>query len=47
MGPKAFKMHNAITSYVNNESKEMMRSRAAKAYTQYQIYSEKSIKNLL
>ncbi|MDR3236277.1 MAG: hypothetical protein LBT48_06065 [Prevotellaceae bacterium] len=47
MCPEAYTLHDAITGYVNNESNELICTRAAKAYSTYQKCSEKAAKNLL
>lgn len=47
MCPEAYTIHDAISGYVNNESNEKIRSRAALAYSKYQKCSEKAARNLL
>jgi hypothetical protein len=47
MCPEAYTLHDAIMGYVNNESNELIRTRAAKAYSTYQKCSEKAARNLL
>jgi hypothetical protein len=47
MGPEAYTIHDAITGYVNNESDENIRTRAALAYSKFTKCSEKSARNLL
>lgn len=47
MAPEAYVLHDALTGYVNNENGEAIRTRAAKAYNQYQKCGEKAARNLL
>lgn len=47
MCPEAYTTHDAITGYLNNESNEQIRSRAASAYSKYQKCSNKAARNLL
>ncbi len=47
MAPEAYTVHDAIAAYVNNESRESVRTKAALAYARYQKCSEKAAKNLL
>ncbi len=47
MCPEAYTLHDALTGYVNNESNEAIRSRAARAYSDYQKCSEKAARGLL
>lgn len=47
MGPEAYTVHDAITGYVNNESNEEIRTRAALAYSKYTKCSFKAARNLL
>jgi hypothetical protein len=47
MAPEAYTVHDAISGYVNKESDESMRTRAAMAYSKYQKCSEKAARNLL
>ncbi|WP_028978341.1 hypothetical protein [Sporocytophaga myxococcoides] len=47
MCPEAYTIHDAITGYLNNESNEKIRTRAALAYSKYQKCSEKAARNLL
>lgn len=47
MAPEAYTIHDAITGYVNNETNENIRSRAALVYSKYQKCSEKAARNLL
>lgn len=47
MCPEAYTIHDAIIGYVNNETDEAIRTRAALAYSKYQKCSEKAAKNLL
>lgn len=47
MCPEAYTIHDAITGYVNNETNEMIRTRAVLAYSKYQQCSEKAARNLL
>lgn len=47
MCPEAYTIHDAISSFVKNESDESIRLKAAVAYSKYQKCSLKSAKNLL
>lgn len=47
MGPEAYTIHDAITGYVNNESHEEIRTRAALAYSKYTKCSFNAARNLL
>ncbi len=47
MCPEAYTIHDAIIGYVNKETNELMRTRAAKAYSHYLKCSEKAARNLL
>jgi len=47
MAPEAYTIHDAISAYVNGESNEAIRLRAAQAYSKYQKCSLKAAKNLL
>lgn len=47
MAPEAYTIHDAITGYLNKETNESIRERAAKAYSKYQKCSERAAKNLL
>lgn len=47
MAPEAYILHDALTGYLNNESGEQIRTRAALAYSKYQKCSEKAARNLL
>lgn len=47
MCPEAYTVHDAITGYVNNETNEQIRTRAAKAYNKHQKCGEKAARNLL
>ncbi|SIS42621.1 hypothetical protein SAMN05421768_10799 [Chryseobacterium joostei] len=47
MAPEAYILHDALAGYVNNESGEQIRSKAALAYSKYQKCSEKAARNLL
>ncbi|KQT17699.1 hypothetical protein ASG31_09520 [Chryseobacterium sp. Leaf404] len=47
MSPEAYTLHDAISGYLNSESNEQIRSRAAKAYSKYQKCSDKAARNLL
>lgn len=47
MAPEAYTIHDALTGYLNKESNEQIRLRAAKAYSKYQKCSLKAAKNLL
>lgn len=47
MCPEAYTVHDAISSYINNETNEQIRTRAASAYSKYQKCSLKAAKNLL
>lgn len=47
MSAEAYTMHDAITGYVNDESNEKIRTRAALSYSKYQKCSEKAARNLL
>lgn len=47
MCPEAYTIHDAITGYLNNETNEQVRTRAALAYSKYQKCSEKAARNLL
>ena len=47
MGPEAYTVHDAITGYVNDESHDQIRTRAALAYSKYTKCSFNAAKNLL
>lgn len=47
MGPEAYTIHDAITGYVNNESNDEIRTRAALAYSKYTKCSFNAARNLL
>ncbi len=47
MCPEAYTIHDAIAGYMNNETNEQIRRRAASAYAKYQKCSEKAARNLL
>lgn len=47
MAPEAYTLHDALTGYVNNESNENIRLRAAQAYSKYQKCSLNAAKKLL
>ncbi|GHT17618.1 hypothetical protein FACS189429_2080 [Bacteroidia bacterium] len=47
MCPEAYTIHDAIVGYINGESNENIRNRAALAYSTYQKCSEKAARNLL
>lgn len=47
MAPEAYTLHDALTGYVNNETNESVRTKAALAYSKYQKCSEKAARNLL
>ncbi len=47
MCPEAYTIHDAILGYMNDESNEEIRKRAAAAYSKYQKCSEKAARNLL
>ena len=47
MGPEAYTFHDAITGYINNESDEKIRDRAAKVYSRFTKCSETAAKKLL
>lgn len=47
MSPEAYTLHDAMEGYIKNEPAESIRTRAAKAYSQYQNCSEKAAKHLL
>jgi len=47
MAPEAYTIHDAITGYVNNETNEQIRTRAATAYARFQKCSQKAARNLL
>jgi hypothetical protein len=47
MAPEAYTVHDAISAYINNQSRENIRIKAAQAYAKYQKCSEKAAKNLL
>ncbi|MEJ5102357.1 hypothetical protein [Chryseobacterium sp. MYb328] len=47
MAPEAYILHDALTGYLNNESGEQIRSRAALTYSKYQKCSVKAARNLL
>lgn len=47
MCPEAYTLHDALSSYVRNESVENVRGSAAKAYAKYQRCSEKAAQGLL
>ena len=46
MAAEAYTLHDALTGYVNGESDEQIRLRAAKAYAKHQKCSEKAARNL-
>lgn len=47
MAPEAYILHDALEGWVNGETDEQVRTRAAKAYSKYQKISVKSAQNLL
>ena len=47
MCPEAYTLHDALSAYINNESTENIRTKAALAYAQHQKCSEKAARNLL
>ena len=47
MAPEAYTIHDAITGYLNNETNEQIRLRAAKAYHKYQKCGLNGAKRLL
>jgi len=47
MGPEAYTLHDALTAYINGESKEVVRTMAAQAYSKYAKCSFNAAKNLL
>jgi hypothetical protein len=47
MCPEAYTLHDALSGYVNNESNENIRTKAALAYSKYQKCSEKAARYLL
>ena len=47
MCPEAYTLHDAISGFINNETDEKIRNRAALAYSKYQKCSLKSALNLL
>jgi len=47
MCPEAYTLHDALMSYINNESKENIRTAAATAYSRFQKCSLTAAKNLL
>ncbi|AWH86992.1 hypothetical protein HYN59_10715 [Flavobacterium album] len=47
MAPEAYIVHDAITGYLEGETNEQVRTRAAKAYNKYQKCGEKAARKLL
>lgn len=47
MCPEAYTIHDALTGYINNETNEAIRTRAASAYARYQKCSLQAARNLL
>ncbi|MEO6719269.1 MAG: hypothetical protein ABIN67_02845 [Ferruginibacter sp.] len=47
MSPEAYTLHDALESYIKNESAESIRTAAAKAYSKFQKCSEKAARGLL
>jgi hypothetical protein len=47
MAPEAYTLHDALTGYINEESNEDIRERAAMAYALYQKCSINAAKGLL
>ena len=47
MCPEAYTLHDALTGYMNDESGEKVRAKAALAYSKFQKCSEKGARNLL
>lgn len=47
MAPEAYTIHDALTGYVNGETNEQIRNRAAAAYNKYQKCGLKGAKRLL
>ena len=45
MCPEAYTLHDALSGYINNESNEQIRTKAALAYSKYQKWSEKTAKD--
>ncbi len=47
MAPEAYTIHDALTGYINSETNEEIRTKAANAYSKYQNCSNRAAKNLL
>lgn len=47
MAPEAYTIHDAITGYLNNETREEIRKRAYLAYNRFQKCGERAARNLL
>jgi hypothetical protein len=47
MGPEAYTLHDALSAYINKESTESIRTKAATVYAKYTKCSVKAAKNLL
>ena len=47
MSPEAYTLHDALDSYIKNESAENIRTSAARAYSRYQKCSENASRRLL
>lgn len=47
MGPEAYTLHDALSAYINKESTESIRTKAATIYARYTKCSVKAAKNLL
>jgi hypothetical protein len=47
MCPEAYTLHDALSGFINNETDEKIRSRAAMAYSKFQKCSLKSARNLI
>jgi hypothetical protein len=47
MCPEAYSLHDALTGFINNETDEQIRARAAAAYAKYQHCSLKAARGLL
>jgi hypothetical protein len=47
MGPEAYTLHDALSAYINKESTESIRTKAATVYAKYTKCSVKAARNLL
>jgi hypothetical protein len=47
MGPEAYTLHDALSAYVDGKSNEIIRTKAAEAYSKYTKCSVRAAKNLL